>query len=71
MTWSAAPGATPTAFVIEAGTAPGLGNLGRFPVGTATQVSALVGPGTYSVRVRAANRFGLSSASNEVRLVVP
>ena len=71
MTWSAAPGATPTAFVIEAGTAPGLGNLGRFPVGPATQVSALVGPGAYWLRVFATGPTGTSAASSEILFTRP
>ena len=71
MTWSAAPGATPTAFVIEAGTAPGLGDLGRFPVGPVTQVSALVGPGAYSLRVFAAGPTGTSAASSEILFTRP
>ena len=71
MAWTAAPGATPTAFVIEAGTAPGLGDLGRFPVGPVTQVSALVGPGAYSLRVFASGPTGTSAASSEILFTRP
>ena len=71
MAWTAAPGATPTAFAIEAGTAPGLGNLGRVSVGPATQISALVGPGAYSLRVFAAGPTGTSAASSEILFTRP
>ena len=70
-TWGAASG-NATTYVIEAGTAPGLANLVVVPTGTLdTSVATPAPAGTYYVRVRAANAYGVSAATNEVRLVVP
>ena len=69
--WTAGGGSTTTAFVIEAGSAPGLGDLGRFPVGPVTQVSALVGPGAYALRVFAVGPTGTSAASSEILFTRP
>jgi hypothetical protein len=73
LTWGApVTGGTPTAYYIEAGSSPGTSNLAAFSTGsTATSFSAGgVGNGTYYIRVRASNAAGLSSPSNEARLVV-
>ena len=71
LSWDAAAG-NATTYVIEAGTAPGLANLVVFPTGTLdTTFVAPVPPGTYYVRVRAANAFGVSPPTNEVVVVVP
>lgn len=70
LTWSAATG-NPTTYVVEAGTASGLGNLAVFPTGHLdTWLFAAPPPGTYVVRLRAANAFGVGPATNEVTLVV-
>ena len=64
-------GAAPTSYIVEAGSAPGLADLARFTVGTATSyLATAVAPGTYYVRVRAANAGGISSASNEISATV-
>jgi fibronectin type III domain protein len=65
--WNAATG-SPTTYVIEAGSQSGLANLANSDLGgTATTMTASgVGAGTYYVRVRAKNAFGISAASNEV-----
>lgn len=69
--WQAAAGNAVT-YVIEAGSAPGLANLAVFPTGHLdTTLVAAPPPGTYVVRVRAANAFGVGPASNEVTVVVP
>jgi len=69
--WQAAAG-NPTTYVVEAGTAPGLTNLAVFATGHLdTRLAAAPPPGTYVVRVRAANAFGTSGPSNEITLVVP
>lgn len=67
-----ASGGTPTTFVIEAGTGPTLADLARFSTGHlgTSFVAGGVPPGTYYVRVRAANSAGTSAPSNEVVLVV-
>lgn len=58
--------------MIEGGSAAGLTDLGVLPTGVLdTNIAGAVPPGTYFLRVRAANRFGSSAASNEVRVVVP
>lgn len=66
--WGAALSAS--AYVIEAGQAPGSSNLGGIPVGNATSFATAAPPGTYYVRVRASNRCGVSSASNEVAITL-
>lgn len=71
LTWAAATG-NATTYVIEAGTVSGASDLGILPTGNLdTTFSTRVPPGTYFVRVRAANVFGHSAPSNEVTIVVP
>lgn len=62
--WRAGAGAS--SYVLEAGSASGASNLGRFNVGAATSYSVDVPPGTYYLRVRAANISGVSGPSNEL-----
>jgi predicted phage tail protein len=74
LTWTApGSGDTPSGYVVEAGTATGLSNLGQFPTGSAGQFVIVSGvpPGTYFVRVRAAAGGVLGPVSNEVVIVVP
>lgn len=59
-------GAAPTAYQIEAGSAPGLSDLGIIRVGTLTSFSTPVPAGTYYVRVRAVSGEAVGTASNEV-----
>ena len=59
-------GATPTAYQIEAGSAPGLSDLGVIRVSTLTSFSTPVPAGTYYVRVRALSGGVVGAASNEV-----
>lgn len=71
LSWQAPSGDdadSPTGYVIEAGSAPGLANLARVPVGLASTFQSAVPPGTYYVRVRAINELGTGDASNEVVL---
>ena len=62
--WNAVTGAA--SYVVEAGSQPGLSNLGTFNVGSATSLSTSAPAGTYYVRVRAANAAGIGPASNEI-----
>ncbi|MBP7779854.1 MAG: hypothetical protein KA371_22270 [Acidobacteria bacterium] len=69
--WGAAAG-NATTYVIEAGTASGLSNIGAMPTGNLDTAWSLPAPsGIYFVRVRAANAFGLSPATSDVLVVVP
>ena len=69
LTWQAAAAATQ--YVIEAGSGPGLSNLASFDTGSsATVLSAMAGPGTYYVRIRARNSCGTSAPSNETVVVI-
>jgi hypothetical protein len=71
LTWTAPPGAV-TAYVIEAGSAPGLTDMASFSTGNAATLFSATGVanGTYYVRVKAASAAGTSGASNEVTLTV-
>jgi hypothetical protein len=73
LAWNAPTSGDPaTTYYIEAGSAPGLANLANFSTGNSlTSFSATgVGSGTYYVRIRAVNAFGVSGPSNEAVLVV-
>ena len=59
-------GGAPTSYLIEAGSAPGLSDLGRFPIGNVVRFSTVAPPGVYYVRVRAVNARGPGVASNEI-----
>lgn len=65
LSWTASAN-NPTAYVIQAGYAPGQTAV-QVPVGpSTTSLSASAGPGTYYVRVVATNNEGTSPPSNEV-----
>jgi hypothetical protein len=65
-------GGAPLGVLFEAGTAPGLRNLGAVPLPLSTSGSLPnVPPGTYFARVYALNASGRSAPSNEVRVDVP
>ena len=74
LAWNApTSGGAVTGYVLEGGTAPGLSDLGQFPTGSMIPFVIVSGvpPGTYYVRVRAANGGTLGSPSNEIVIVVP
>ena len=71
LTWTPSPsGGAPTSYILQAGTVSGESNLFNGNVGLTTTLTSGVGPGTYYVRVRAANDVGISLPSNEVTLTV-
>ncbi|HQZ39791.1 MAG TPA: hypothetical protein PLH72_12210 [Vicinamibacterales bacterium] len=59
---------SPTGYVIEAGSAPGLTDVAQVPVGVASSFESSVPAGTYYVRVRAVNDLGQGEPSEEVTL---
>jgi hypothetical protein len=69
LSWNPAPGAA--AYVLEAGTSPGAGNVFSGPVGGATSLAASAPAGTYYVRIRSANPCGISNPTADVTIVVP
>ena len=70
LTWNG-PGGVVDAFVLEAGSAPGLSNAANGIVGVApSYVATEVPPGTYFVRVRALDGSGLGPPSNEIQVNV-
>jgi predicted phage tail protein len=65
--WVAASGGVAaTSYLIEAGSAPGLSDLGRFPIGNVLKFSAVAPSGVYYVRVRGVNSRGGGEPSNEI-----
>jgi hypothetical protein len=64
-------GTGPFQYRFEAGTAPGLANLGSLTVGATSLSAPGVPPGIYYVRVRAVGAGGVGPAGNEVTVVVP
>jgi len=68
LSWNA-PGAgcAPTSYVLQAGSTSGSSALANSNVGSATSFTATsIANGSYYIRVRAANAYGTSNASNEV-----
>jgi hypothetical protein len=70
VTWLVPPGGCAAAYVVQAGSAPGLSDLAVFNVGGNTSLTVSAPPGTYFVRVVAVNAFGGSLASNELIVTV-
>jgi predicted phage tail protein len=72
VTWSRPPlGSTPASYVVEGGSAQGRSDLANFSTGsTDTGFAADVAGGTYYLRMRSANAFGLSGASEEFAFTV-
>jgi glucose/arabinose dehydrogenase len=70
LTWTASGALTSVA--IEAGYSPGASNAAVVVLDAAARAfSTTAPPGTYYVRIRAANACGSSAASNEVAITVP
>lgn len=70
--WGPPAGQSPTSYVVEAGSAPGLSNIAVFDTGSPATSLAVndVPPGTYFVRVRGRDAAGTGPASGEVMVVV-
>lgn len=67
VSWQAPAQGTPvSAYIVRAGTGPGLSNLYDGAVGTGTMVSSPVANGTYFIRVLAQNAAGLGPATADV-----
>ena len=69
LTWTP-PAGSVSGYLVDAGSAPGLTDIGTIPTTAASLVVPGVPPGTYYVRVRAQNADGTSLPSNERRLDV-
>ncbi len=71
LSWTA-PAGLVTGYVLEAGTAPGLANIGAATIGAAASfVIPGVPRGTYFVRVRAVTSAGSGAASSDVVVTMP
>ena len=71
-TWEGpARGAQPAGYTLEAGLAPGLSNAAVVAVGPGRSFGAAAPPGTYYIRLRAANACGATPPGPEIRLDVP
>jgi hypothetical protein len=65
-------GGAATAYVVEAGYAPGLSNVAVLPTGSSMPTFTIAAPpGRYYVRVRAVNALGTSGPSEEIVVLVP
>ncbi len=73
ITWDApTSGGAPESYVLEAGTATGVSNIGTAETAApSTTFVVQATPGTYFVRVRARNTAGIGPASGDLRVVVP
>ncbi len=71
LSWVEPPYLTPTSYLLEAGTAPGLSNIAVLPVASTSFSVGGVPPGVYYLRVRGVNASGVGAPSAELRLVVP
>ena len=62
---------TPTGYILEAGTNPGLSDIATVDVGDVTSYSADISAGTYYVRVRSVNALGTSQVTRDIALIAP
>jgi subtilisin family serine protease len=68
--WSPPATGTTTRYIVSAGTSPGGLELGAFDVGPTTAVAANLTPGTYFVRVAAANGSAVDPESPEASFTI-
>ncbi len=71
LVWSAPPGSAPPSYYLGVGSMPDSDDLGIFPMGAATSVSATPPAGTYYARVVAANACGVGPVSSALAVTVP
>ena len=69
LNWSPSSGGQPLSYVLEAGLSPGA-TIVAIPATEPSYLALGVAPGTYYVRVKAVNAFGISPPSEEVEVVV-
>jgi hypothetical protein len=70
LSWTAGAGGAPSSYTLIAGTSPGGSDLGTFPMGMATSISANAPPGLrVYARVIAQNASG-SATSNEINFMI-
>ncbi|MDH4063866.1 MAG: fibronectin type III domain-containing protein [Acidobacteriota bacterium] len=69
LSWDFGPGCPPESMVLEAGYSPGASDAGVFQLPVQIGWGGAAPPGTYYVRVRARNRYGISGPSNEVQVI--
>jgi hypothetical protein len=62
---------TPSTYVLDVGSSPGLSDIASTPVGNVTSFSADIAAGTYYVSVRAVNSLGTSRPTREIEIVAP
>lgn len=70
LTWTPPAGQAPTGYIVEAGTAAGLSNIGTLPVSTTSFWYEPVPNGVYFLRVRSRDGLTISTPSAEVMVVV-
>lgn len=70
LSWSG-PAELTTGYLVEAGSGPGLADIGSFITSGPALVVANVPPGRYYARVRAVNGIGPGVASGEIQIDVP
>jgi hypothetical protein len=71
LTWTAPPSGLATGYILEAGSAPGLSNAARAPIGPGTSLVVHAVPANrYYVRVIAINGAARSGPSNEIVVTV-
>lgn len=69
--WTApVTGGVPTHYLVVAGTTLGSANLGTYNVGAATTVAAPLSPGTYCLRIMAANASGPGAPSGDACVTI-